>query len=68
MTFGDWEDTALTLRLLGDDLFRRVLANPPAGVFDIESRTYWHCRYHLEAPPLPTKGEAAISRSVLSRN
>jgi hypothetical protein len=55
MTFGDWDDTVLTWRLLGDALFRQVLETPPPGVFDIKSWTYWHSRYNLEAPPLPTR-------------
>ena len=53
MTFGDWHDTGLTLRLLGEDTFRQVLASPPPGVFDPKSWTYWHCRYQLPVPPLP---------------
>jgi hypothetical protein len=53
MTFGDWNDTALTLKLLGDSLFRQVLESPPPGVFDIKSWTYWHHRYQMSVPPLP---------------
>ena len=55
MTFGDWNDTSLTLKLLGDDLFQQVLAHPPPGVFDIKSWIYWHHRYQLAPPPLPTR-------------
>lgn len=55
MTFGDWDDTELTLKLLGDGLFRQVLATPPPGVFDIKSWTYWHRRYQRPVPPLPTR-------------
>ena len=55
MTFGDWDDIALTLKLLGDSVFQQVLQNPPAGVFDIKSWTFWHCRYNLVVPPLPTR-------------
>jgi hypothetical protein len=55
MTYGDWNDTALALELLGDALFQEALRNPPAGVFDIKSWTYWHHRYHLEVPPLPVR-------------
>lgn len=55
MTYGDWDDTALTLRLLGDALFREALQTPPPGVFDLKSWTYWHHRYQLEVPPLPTR-------------
>lgn len=55
MALGDWGDTTLTLKLLGDSVFRQVLNTPPAGVFDIKSCTYWHCHYHLAVPPLPIR-------------
>ena len=55
MTFGNLEDTRLTLELLGDSLFRDVLANPPPGLFDAKSWAYWHHRYHLAVPPLPVR-------------
>jgi hypothetical protein len=53
MVFGDWNDTVLTWKLLGDSLFRQVLAHAPAGVFDPKSWTYWHHHYHMEVPALP---------------
>ena len=55
MTYGDWNDTVLTLELLGESRFKEVLQNPPAGVFDIKSWIYWHNRFHMTAPPLPTR-------------
>lgn len=55
MTYGDWDDAMLTRNLLGDAIFREVLETPPSGVFDIKSWHYWHSRYHLVAPPLPTR-------------
>ena len=55
MTFGDWDDTALSIKLLGDSIFRRALEGPPPGVFDIKSWTFWHVRYHLAVPPLPVR-------------
>jgi hypothetical protein len=55
MTFGDFEDIALTIRLLGDSVFRQVLQNPPPGVFDIKSWTFWHFHYHMPVPPLPVR-------------
>lgn len=53
MTYGDWDDTALVFKLLGDSIFQQVLADPPAGVFDPKSWHYWHRRYSLDVPPLP---------------
>lgn len=55
MTFGDWDDTLLALKLLGDSFFIQVLQDPPPGVFDIKSWVYWHCRFNLEVPPLPQR-------------
>jgi hypothetical protein len=55
MTCGDWNDTFLTLTALGEETFKQVLTNPPPGVFDPKSWTFWHCHYHLEVPPLPTR-------------
>jgi len=55
MTFGDWDDVALTVKLLGDSCFRQVLAFAPAGVFDIKSWTFWHHHYRMDVPPLPSR-------------
>jgi hypothetical protein len=55
MTYGDWDDVRTTHRLLGDEAFLEVPANPPPGVFDIKSWTFWHLRYHKEVPPLPQR-------------
>jgi hypothetical protein len=50
MTYGTIEDIAVVRRHFPDSAFREVLANPPAGVFDPRSWTYWHVRFGLEAP------------------
>lgn len=55
MTFGDWNDTALVAKLLGDSIFLKVLTDPPPGVFDAKSWNYWHLRFHLDVPPLPRR-------------
>jgi hypothetical protein len=55
MTFGDWDDTKLVSQMLGDSIFQQVLADPPAGVFDAKSWSYWHHRYHLNVPPMPSR-------------
>lgn len=55
MSYGDWDDTMLALRLLGDSMFRLVLRDPPPGVFDLKSWVYWHRRYGLDVPPLPRR-------------
>src|SRR5947208_1501879 len=53
MTYGDLEDIRTTLRLLGNSAFLTVLDDPPPGVFDVISWTFWHRRYNREVPPLP---------------
>jgi hypothetical protein len=55
MIYGDWNDTVLTRQLLGDTTFKEVLKNPPTGVFDLKSWTYWHRHYNLPVPPLPKR-------------
>jgi len=55
MTYGDWNDTVVTLELLGGAFFKSVLTNPPAGVFDLKSWHYWHQHFHMEVPPLPAR-------------
>src|SRR5260370_40939323 len=55
MTYGDWNDVRTTLRLLGETAFQQALANPPPGVFDVKSSTFWHLRYHRQMPPLPRR-------------
>jgi hypothetical protein len=55
MVFGDWDDTTLTWKLLGDSAFLQVLAHAPPGVFDSKSWAYWHHRYQLDVPALPTR-------------
>ncbi len=55
MAVGDWDDTTLLARMLGESLFQQVLADPPPGVFDAKSWTYWHARYHLDVPRLPAR-------------
>jgi len=53
MVFGDWNDTTLTWKLLGDSSFRQVLAHAPPGVFDLKSWAYWHHHFQMDVPPLP---------------
>ncbi|HEV2856637.1 MAG TPA: hypothetical protein VHC97_27870 [Thermoanaerobaculia bacterium] len=51
MTYGTIEDLAVVRRHFPEGAFRDVLANPPAGVFDPRSWSYWHVRFGLEVPP-----------------
>ena len=53
MTYGDWEDVQAAMKAFGQAAFHRVLQNPPPGVFDKKSWTFWHEYFHLPIPPLP---------------
>ena len=55
MTYGDWDDVRTTLSLLGEKVFLRVLENPPPGVFDVKSWTFWHTYYHQPVPAMPVR-------------
>ncbi|MEO6195227.1 MAG: hypothetical protein ABIS20_19585 [Thermoanaerobaculia bacterium] len=51
MTYGTIEDLGIARRHFPESAFREVLANPPAGVFDPRSWSYWHVRFGIESPP-----------------
>jgi hypothetical protein len=55
MTYGDWHDVRTTLSALGEQAFLRVLENPPSGVFDVKSWTFWHTYYHRPVPAMPVR-------------
>ena len=56
MVLGTWEDVEIARKHWTDDDFRQVLNEPPAGVFDPRSWSYWHRVLGLgPAPPLPTR-------------
>ena len=56
MTYGTLTDIATTLRYFSEDDFKPVIMDPPPGVFDRRSWTYWNVRYHREpVPDLPKR-------------
>ena len=56
MTYGTLSDIATTLRYFSEDDFEAVLEDPPPGVFDRRSWTFWNVRYHREpVPALPKR-------------
>lgn len=56
MTFGTLEDLLIVRKYFTDQDFRSVLADPPAGIFDVRSWTYWQGVYGTHpAPPLPNR-------------
>lgn len=50
MVYGTVEDLVVARRHFAPETFRRVLAEPPPGVFDPRSWTYWHVVFGLTAP------------------
>lgn len=56
MTYGTLNDIATALGYFSESDFEAVLDNPPPGIFDPRSWTYWNIRYHREpVPALPKR-------------
>jgi len=55
MTWANWEEIELIRSVYGDDRLRRVLDDPPPGVFDQRSWNYWHTKFGRTAPRLPAR-------------
>jgi len=56
MTFGTLRDIRVVLESYPEADFEAVLDDPPPGVFDLRSWTFWNVRYHRNpVPPLPTR-------------
>ncbi len=56
MTYGTMDDLMVATKYYSDADFEAVLHDPPAGIFDRRSWTYWNLRYHHEpVPPLPQR-------------
>ncbi|MFZ0734080.1 MAG: hypothetical protein WAM79_17290 [Candidatus Sulfotelmatobacter sp.] len=56
MTFGTLRDITSVLESFPETDFEAVLDDPPPGVFDLRSWTFWNVRYRREpVPPLPQR-------------
>ncbi len=56
MALGTWEDIFVARRYWSNEDFRQVLRNPPPGVFDARSWSYWHCVLNVQpVPPIPAR-------------
>jgi hypothetical protein len=56
MTYGTLSDITTTLRYFSEADFEAVLDDPPPGIFDLRSWTYWNVRYHRKpVPALPKR-------------
>lgn len=58
MVFGDLEDTLCLLHNFSREELLATLKNPPYGVFTPASWRFWHIRFGLTPPPLPSRSEA----------
>jgi hypothetical protein len=50
MVYGTRDDLAVARRFFPESAFRAVLAEPPPGLFEARSWTYWHVVLGLQAP------------------
>jgi hypothetical protein len=56
MTYGTWEEVVTAKKYFADRDFEAVLEDPPAGIFDPRSWTYWNEHYgRTTVPPLPLR-------------
>jgi len=56
MTYGTLEDFVITRKYFTANEFDDVLQDPPAGIFDARSWTYWNLVYgHDPERPLPQR-------------
>jgi hypothetical protein len=56
MTYGTVEDLKALEGIAGEEEFREVLENAPAGVFDAKSWAYWNLKCgRIPVPPLPAR-------------
>jgi len=55
MVYGTAEDVVAIRRHFRDEDLRKVLADPPPGLFDPRSWAYWHVVFGLEPSELPRR-------------
>ena len=56
MTFGTVEEILTVRKYLSPQDFEAVLADPPPGIFDVHSWSYWNGVFDRRpAPPLPQR-------------
>jgi len=55
MVYGSPADVTVVERYVPAVEFRKVLENPPAGVFTKDAWHFWHKRFAMPVPPLPRR-------------
>lgn len=59
MALGSLEDIQRVREAHGDSIFAEVLANPPQGLFDAKTWSFWHQKVGISPiPPLPSQSVA----------
>jgi len=65
MTYGTLSDVTTTLHYFSESDFESVFDDPPPGIFDRRSWTYWNVRYRREpVPALPSRNFALFESVV----
>ena len=64
MTYGTLSDITTALQYFSESDFESVLDDPPPGIFDRRSWTYWNLRYRREPVPTLPERNFALSGSV----
>ncbi|HTS06537.1 MAG TPA: hypothetical protein VMP68_13210 [Candidatus Eisenbacteria bacterium] len=59
MTYGTLSDISTTLQYFSEADFEAVIDDPPAGIFDLRSWTYWNVRFRREPVPVLPKRNLA---------
>jgi hypothetical protein len=62
MVYGTPDDVAVAREHFSKDDFKAVLTDPPAGLFDPRSWSYWHVVFGIEIPELPRRRIAEANR------
>lgn len=55
MVFGSLDDIRETGERFGSGIFGKVLDNPPSGIFDKKSWSYWHKKLGRPVPAFPAQ-------------
>jgi len=59
MVMGGWGDVMEARRRFGEEIFAKVLRNPPRGLFNARSWSFWHKKTGIiPIPPLPKQPAA----------
>src|SRR5262249_49229793 len=68
MTYGTDEEIIVSKRYFSDEQFKKVLEDPPSGVFDGASWTYWNSVYGRKpVPAMPEERQIPVPQQSTKR-